>query len=182
MSWRSWTKHVVLCCLLNSTHPAQADIDVSEYQTSRAVQSERERRALQQHFEIERRQEVEREAARRGAEERRLAEEQARQAARPWPERLTDARCTRCHTDQNYQRASHALPGWWLVILRMRYFNQAELTWQEMWIISQHLTSAYPAEFSIVLFEWLAPLLLLPIMIVLAKWRRRYILNSTKET
>ncbi len=182
MTGRSWIKSVVLCVLLSSAYPAQADIDVAEYQTSRSVQSEDERRALQQNFETERRREAEREAALRAAAERELADAQARQAARPWPERLTQARCTHCHADQNYLRIRHALPGWWLVILRMRYFNRAELTWPEMWIISQHLTTTHPADSWIVLLEWLVPLLPFSTLIVLVKWRRRCFLNSTKES
>ncbi len=167
MTGRSWIKSVVLCVLLSSAYPAQADIDVAEYQTSRSVQSEDERRALQQNFETERRREAEREAALRAAAERELADAQARQAARPWPERLTQARCTHCHADQNYLRIRHALPGWWLVILRMRYFNRAELSWQDMWVISKYLATTYPAELPILLFEWIAPLLLLSALLVL---------------
>lgn len=90
---------------------ANADIDVTEYQTTRSVKTERERELLQERFELERQLEISRQADEQVREQLRIEEEQGRQAARPWPVRLTEAKCSKCHTDQNYQRAAHTIPG-----------------------------------------------------------------------
>lgn len=147
---------IIHCLLLGlpPTAPSWADVDVSEYQTRQSVRSEREREALQAAFERQRRAEAAREQRVQEQESRRLAEEQARREARPYPVKLTEARCTLCHAAQNYEYSAHAWPGWAVVVLRMRLFNLAPLDWTEMWVISRHLSQTYPADTALALLEW----------------------------
>jgi hypothetical protein len=150
-------------------------VDVSEYSATGAVRSERERARLQREF--EQRQAEEEERSRQAAAEaaRRLAEEEARRAARPWPVRLTEARCTLCHAAANYEGAAHALPGWIAVLLRMRYFNLAPLDWEETWVIGRHLSETRPADGLTELLEWSAAAALLagPVLLLFLNTRRR---------
>lgn len=173
MTWSRW--RLLLCLLLAFTHaaPSWADVDVSEYQTRQSVRSNKERKTLQADFERQRREETERERAIRELESRRLAEEQARREARPYPVKLTEARCTLCHTAGNFENTGHAWPGWVAVVLRMKYFNQAPLAWNDMWIISHHLSRTRPADAASAAIEW-GSLVLVPIFIAgTIAWRRR---------
>ena len=52
---------------------------------------------------------------------------------------VTEQRCLLCHPATNYTRNSHALPGWWAATLRMKYVNNAPVTWAELRIIVPHL-------------------------------------------
>lgn len=178
-----WACAVVLITLCGSYRQANADIDVTEYLTTRSVKTERERKQLQEHFEAERQQELLRHKEEQIRERLRLVDEQARLAARPWPVRLTEAKCSKCHTDQNYQRAAHALPGWWSVVLRMRYFNQAELSWSDMTTIVQHLSETYPANSNTALMEWGMLMLSLFLAAIGGTWAiRRNRTSPLKET
>ena len=178
-----WWRVLVLISLFGSHPLARADIDVTEYQTARSVKTERERQQLQERFESERQQEMARQAEAQARERHRFEEAQARLAARPWPERLTEAKCSKCHTDQNYQRAAHALPGWWGVVLRMRLFNQAELSWSDMTTIVPHLSDAYPASASSAAMEWGMLLLSLLLAAIGIAWViRRNRTSPSKET
>ncbi len=47
--------------------------------------------------------------------------------ARPYPERLVEARCTRCYGPENYLSESHTWIGWQAVALRMQWLNDANL-------------------------------------------------------
>lgn len=136
----------------------RADVDVSEYQTRDVVRSEAERRKLRTEFEQERQAERLREQAQAQEEEARQAAEAASLSTRPWPERLTEERCTVCHPATNYALAGHAWPGWLVVTLRMRFFNEAPLTWPEQWTIVAHLTETYPADTETIGYEWGATL------------------------
>jgi hypothetical protein len=178
-----WACSVVLITLCGGNQQANADIDVTEYQTTRSVKTERERKLLRERFEAERQQEMSRQAEEQARERLRVEEEQARLAARPLPVRLTEAKCNKCHTDQNYQRAAHTLPGWWSVVLRMRYFNQAELSWSDKTIIVQHLSETYPADSNAVFIEWSMLMLGLLLTAIAGTWIiRRNRTSPLKET
>lgn len=133
---------------------AHADIDLSEYQTSQAVRSTAEQEVLQRDFARQRQAEHERQTQERAAELRRLAEEQARLAARPWSEQLTEARCATCHATSSYESVNHVLPGWFVVILRMRLLNGAPIAWEEMLVISQYLVTRRSTGPVIAFVEW----------------------------
>lgn len=146
----------LLVVLVGISPGTQADVDVSEYRASGAVRTQRESARLQREFE-QRRADEEAKARQAEAEAaRRFAEAEARRAARPWPVRLTEARCTPCHAAANYEETRHALPGWIAVLLRMRYFNQAPLDWQESWVIGRHLSETRPDDGPGALLEWSA--------------------------
>ncbi len=148
-------------------------MDVSEYQATGAVRSRQETERLQKEFEQQRALEEERARQAEAEAARQLAEEAARRAARPWPVRLTEARCTLCHSATNYETSSHTLPGWIAVILRMRYFNMAPLEWEETWIIGRHLSKARPPDASTALFEWGATGTLIAAPFLLYYWATR---------
>lgn len=157
--------------------PAWADVDVSEYQTRAVPGSEKEQARLKARIEEEARLEAER--ARREAEEetRRIAAERARLEARPYPVRLTERRCTLCHTPDNYSRSGHTWLGWQMVVLRMQYLNHCPLEPGERGVIVAHLSATQPAPLGEALMEWGACLMavLIPVALGAAAWawRRR---------
>ncbi len=153
-----------------------ADVDVADYGTPGAVSSEDERRRLRAEFERQRRIEAERqrelhEEARRHAEARRAA-----LAARPYPLRLTEARCTDCHPETVYLQSSHTALGWALVGARMKWLNGAGLAPEEVAVIATHLAENRPASGARTALEYGLALgvLILPLAGVgLWQWLRR---------
>ncbi|MCX8018121.1 MAG: hypothetical protein N2690_09525 [Rhodocyclaceae bacterium] len=144
MKGRRWQDGVLVLFLLFAP-PAWADIDPADYQTPRALRSEAERRQLQAKLADERAAEERRQREQALAEQQRRAEAAARLAARPWPERLTETHCTRCHAATHYTATGHTRAVWWLVVLRMRVLNQAPLGWQDMAVITAYLAAVRPA-------------------------------------
>lgn len=136
-----------LACLLIFLAPlcSQADIDDREYEFKKSVRSAAERKRLENEFKAAQQAEagLERQAAEQEA--RRLAVEKAAYEALPYPLRLTQARCTTCHTEDNYINQQHNRLGWELVILRMQLLNDAELYAGERGIIADHLAQISPA-------------------------------------
>ena len=106
---------------------ARADVDVSEYESKSALSSLRDQRRIQREIAQEQAAELWRadEAAKRQARQR--TEEESARAARPYGERLLEARCTVCHGAENYRGTRHGTLGWWLVVLRIRHMNGAYL-------------------------------------------------------
>jgi hypothetical protein len=121
-----------------------ADIDESEYEFKKTVRSAAERKRLASEFLAA--QQAEAEMARQEAarEVLRLAAEKAAWDALPYPVRLTQTRCTSCHSEDNYLEQRHNRVGWELVILRMQYLNDAELQDGEGGVIASHLAANYP--------------------------------------
>ncbi|MBL8485682.1 MAG: hypothetical protein JNK22_01075 [Rhodocyclaceae bacterium] len=181
MSRRAAGTAIALALLIASA--ARADVDPSEYGTRSSLRSEAERQRLQRELSRERAVEAGRDAERRAEAAGRLAAEQARLEGRPWPVRLTEARCTACHPATNYSLADHALPGWWMVALRMRFMNDAPVTWGEMRIIARHLAETYPARRETALIEWgLAGGALAAGTWLTLRRRRRAMQSSDKES
>ncbi|AGA32631.1 hypothetical protein TVNIR_0944 [Thioalkalivibrio nitratireducens DSM 14787] len=122
--------------------------------------------------ERERRQEA---VQRQIEEARRRAEEQARQeaearrqreaelAARPYPVRLTEARCLGCHRMDDLLERPRTRLGWELVALRMQRFNGAHLEPGDRAVIAAHLARTYPAPIYRRVVE---PLILIAILLV----------------
>lgn len=175
-TWRALVAIFLLAC----TH-ARADVDVSEYQTRQAVRSETEARRLRAILDREEEAAAQRARLAQDTEAQRLAAEGARLAARPWPQRLTEERCTLCHSASNYATGGHTLPGWWAVILRMRYINQAPVTWGDHWTIALHLAENHPADAETVAYEWGTPLAGL-LCVVWLGFHLRKSSNNRKET
>lgn len=158
---------------------AVADVDPSTYATGPTIQDPREQARLRE--ELAQQLAAERQRAEQRAERERRAKAlaAAAAAARPWPERLTEARCTLCHGAGSYRDQRHDWLGWQLVVWRMRWFNDAPVTSAEQAVIVDHLASAYPlgpGEGNQQAFAWfLGGLVLtgLPLFGVWS-WRRRY--------
>lgn len=174
-SWRRWAFriHVLAAIGFAWAGAALADIDDSAYDTSSQRVSAAKRRAMEADFARERQHEAERERLVREADARAEAERQAALAARPYPVRLLEQRCTACHAAGHYMEQSHTLPGWWFVVLRMKYLNQAELDGAEMSLLATHLTRIRPAVGTEAALEYSA----LPILLTLPfaagwGWRR----------
>lgn len=161
-------------CLILSD-PAFADIDVAEYQLQRSVRSETERRRLQAEFERRREAAAQEENRVQEALAQAQAEEAARRAARPYPVRLTEARCTRCHVPAHYTTKAYGMPGWAAVVLRMRLLNDADdLAWEEMSVIIGHLARTHPATAIRHMMEWITVGLLLVLPLWLRAWLRSH--------
>jgi hypothetical protein len=156
-----------LVCMLACLAPlcGHADIDDREYEFKKSVRSAAERKRLEIEFRAA--QQAEAELARQEAaqEARRLAAAKAAYEALPYPVRLTQARCTTCHTEDNYINQRHNRVGWELVILRMQLLNEAVLAAGERGLIADHLAQTRPATGHDALLESLQQLvtLLLPV-------------------
>lgn len=163
-----------LVCVLACLAPlgGHADIDESEYEIKKSVRSATERKRLEIEFQAA--QQAEAELARQEAaqETRRLATEMAAREALPFPVRLTQARCTTCHSEDNYIQQRHNRIAWELVILRMQVLNGAELDGGERGIIADHLAQIRSATGHDALLESLQQLatLLLPAVLWLG-WK-----------
>lgn len=140
---------------------ARADVDVSEYDPRASVSDRQSQQRYLRQIEIDKQAEAVREAERLLEEQRAEAERRRIEAARPWPERLTEQRCTLCHSAFNYTRNAHALPGWWTVALRMKLVNKAPVSWGELQIIVPHLAARHPAARIDHWVEWALALLFL---------------------
>lgn len=125
--------------------PAMADIDPAEYQLQSSVRNDKERERLQADFEVDRQKEASLQRREEQAAAQQQAAEKAALEALPYPVRLTQTRCTLCHTTLNYANQRHNRVGWELVMLRMQYLNEAPLGVGERSVIAAHLAEAYPA-------------------------------------
>jgi hypothetical protein len=127
------------------SQPAGADIDNSAYDAGGAVRDPRERTRLERQL----RQDVEADRRRAAAEAKRVEhlrqEAIAQNAARPYPERLTEQHCTLCHTAENYTAKRHTWLGWRLVVARMVWLNDAPIAFDAQGIIANHLAETYVA-------------------------------------
>lgn len=169
-------RHVrhLLVCLLVCLAPlcSQADIDDREYEFKKSVRSAAERKRLENEFKAAQQAESESERQSAAQDARRLAAAIAAYEALPYPLRLTQARCTSCHTEDNYINQRHNRLGWELVILRMQLLNDAELGAGERGIIADHLALISSATGHDALLESLQQLaaLLLPAVLWLG-WK-----------
>ena len=150
----------MLLCLLSclAPRPGLADIDPAEYELKTAVRSEKERKRLEAEFEVDRKKAVERQRQEDEREASRRAAEQAAWEALPYPQRLTRTRCSVCHLADNYANQRHNRIGWELVTLRMQYLNEAPLGAGERSQIAAYLADAYPASGSAACVEALQQL------------------------
>jgi hypothetical protein len=177
-SWNATARLAALAALALFAVEPRADVDLSVYESETALRDPGEQARYLQQIERERVDEARREAQRL-AEEARAAEERRRvESQRPWPERLTEQRCTLCHAATNYTANAHSWIGWWAVMLRMKYMNAAPLGWEEMPPIVAHLSEQHPAGTTDAVLEWAAFAggLLAPVALTAGAiwhWRRR---------
>jgi len=127
-----------------------ADIDPAEYERNTSIISFGVERERLKEAEVER----ERERLEAEAEARRQVEEKARLEARPYPAKLLEARCTGCHAATHYENKNHAWLGWWLVVLRMEYFNELTFNPGERSVIVAHLNKTRPGDGQAILTEY----------------------------
>lgn len=154
---------------------AWADIDISEYETKSSLKNPRTQKRYLDQIATEKAEEARREADLLAAEKQAEAARRMADEARPWPERLTEMRCTACHVAGHYTQNGHTLLGWWLVVLRMKEVNKVDLDWNEATLIVAHLSNLHPATLGDAMLEWGALLLGvgLPIAGVAYSRRRR---------
>lgn len=158
---------LVAAALFAVTGISRADIDVSEYEIKKTIPSEKERSRIRQDVEAQKKAEEERARIQAQTEARERAERAIDR--RPYPVRLTEARCTECHTADNYLQNTHTRLGWELVVLRMRWLNGAKLGSGEHSVIVFHLSETRPAtgldavlEAALMILAVVAPLAVMP--------------------
>lgn len=144
----------VLTVLLLVSASAGADIDVSEYEFKASLRDRKAREAQLRRIADDQAAEARHAAAAAAAAERQARERQQAEAARPWPERLTEQRCTSCHSAANYTRRAHTVLGWWVVALRMREINGAQAGLAELAVIVPFLAEKHPAGGLAAGLEW----------------------------
>lgn len=151
-----------------------ADIDVAEYETKGAVTSELTRLRLQDEFARQREAEARRARDLEAAMRQREAQRQAALAARPYPLRLEEMRCTGCHAAGTYRGDTHTALGWLLVVLRMRHLHDAPLTTGEIPVLVAQLGSRRPASAARTALEYGAALGVVGLpWLVYRAWRRQ---------
>lgn len=152
--------------------PVRAEMDAAEYQSGsrRLTEAERAQEAANQREAREReaRAEAAREAA--AAEARRAAE--ARAAMRPPGERLVEARCAVCHGKDAIAAKCRGWLGWWVIVLRMEWFNGAHFDAGDRATIVTHLADSRRASAAAVALEWAAAMIALVPVVCLAAARR----------
>ncbi len=160
--------------MMSVSFPLHADIDESAYEAVGAVRSDEERRRMLANFARDIDAERQREAEEAAERERERAEALAREAARPYPERLTAQRCTLCHSPENYTSKHHTWLYWRLVVARMVWLNAAFIAPEEQTVIAGHLAAAYPARGEEIVSEYGLPILGLALLSGMVQVARRF--------
>lgn len=144
--------------------PLHADIDESAYEAVGAVRGEAQRQKMQAELAREITAEQQRAAEEAAAMEKIHAESVAREAARPYPERLTEQQCTLCHPAENYTSKHHTWLYWRLVVARMVWLNEAPVTPEAQTTIVAHLAKTYPARGEEIVTEYGLPAIMLALL------------------
>jgi hypothetical protein len=139
-----WLAGAVLLSALGGG-AAQAEPDAADYQVERTVPAGRAREQLEADIARDVEQEARRAQHEAAQQALQRAQADAEEARRPYPQRLLQARCTLCHSADNYLNRRHTLLGWHLVILRMRAFNRAPLALDEHAVLAAELARVRPA-------------------------------------
>ncbi|TXF09977.1 hypothetical protein FR698_16120 [Pelomicrobium methylotrophicum] len=95
--------------------------------------------------------------------------------SRPYPQRLTEERCGRCHGVERYAPTLRTRLGWEWTVTRMQLVNGAVLASGERPVIVGYLSETYGAPLAQAVAEWAALALLaaLPAAWWLVRQRRR---------
>lgn len=107
--------------------------------------TEEERKARREAIERDR---LAAEERRRAIEEAARAEREAREAeraSRPYPERLTEQRCTPCHSTADFKHQARTWTGWAFTVWRMRLAHGADLEPGEWRVITAYLAKTQGA-------------------------------------
>lgn len=139
--------HIVMPLLLSLlTHcGARAEMSGAEYVPDGVLATPAERQRAREHIEAERVAEAARATAREAEADAERARQIAAYARLPAGERLTAEHCGACHALDSLASIHHTLPGWHLVIARMRYWNGADIPYREARLIAAHLAARQPA-------------------------------------
>ncbi|MCC7218239.1 MAG: hypothetical protein IT517_15790 [Burkholderiales bacterium] len=145
-----------------------AEMDAAEYQSGsrRLTEAERAQEAARQREARER--EARAEAAREAAAAAARHAAEARRATRPPGERIFEAQCLGCHAEGAIAAHRHGWLGWWVVVLRMEWFNGAHFATGERSAIVAHLAASLPAAAFAVAREWTLALLAATVPLVVA--------------
>lgn len=167
--------------------PARADIDESAYEAGKSTYSERERQRLHEELADEVAAERQRADAEAAEQVRAQAEAAAREAARPYPERLAKRQCTVCHEASNFSTRRHTWIAWRIVVARMVWINGAAIDAESQGIITGYLADTYPAGPEERIVEYGLPAALLAFLALmvwagrrLLAWRRRTSLRDVQ--
>ncbi|GIX28692.1 MAG: hypothetical protein KatS3mg123_2573 [Burkholderiales bacterium] len=93
--------------------------------------------------------------------------------ARPYPQRLTEERCGRCHSVERYARTPRTRLGWEWTVARMQLVNGAVLAPDERPVIVRYLSETYGAPPARAAAEWAAIALIAALPAVWWLLRRR---------
>jgi cytochrome c5 len=110
-----------------------------------APKSEAERERLVREIEATRHREALEQAARDAAARAEAARQAGLRAQRPLGARLTEARCTSCHTLEVVEKVTQGPIGWRWTVERMRWWHGAALAANEAGAISEHLSRSQAA-------------------------------------
>jgi len=148
---------LALLFIVMAAGTVDADIDESAYEAGGALSSPREQRRMRERIAAEIEAEHRRAALQAEARERTRAEAAAREAARPYPERLTAQRCTGCHASDHFENQRHTWLGWRVVVARMVWLNGAPIEAREQSVIAGHLTATHPPDVETRILEYGLP-------------------------
>lgn len=144
---------------------ARAEMSGDDYASETVLRSEAERAEWHRGIESARRQEAETAERREREQAAALAERLAREdAARSPGERLVRQHCLACHAAGFIGAERRSSAGWWLVVLRMRAWNNAPIPFEAMPDLVTHLAATQPTTHT----HGLAATLLLTPVVVLA--------------
>lgn len=94
---------------------------------------------------------------------------------RPYPQRLTEERCGRCHSLERYTRTPRTRLGWEWTVARMQLVNGAALDPGERPVIVGYLSKTYGAPLAQAVAEWTVIALIAALPVVwwlVRRWRR----------
>ncbi len=143
-----------LLTALGAAPALHAEMCSGDYQSGarRVTKAEREKWEAAQRSERER--EAQAEAARLARKAALRQAEARRRASIPVGARLIEDRCTVCHSPDTLVHQRHGWLGWWTIVIRMEFFNGAQLAPGERGPIVEHLATHQAGSRGQVALEW----------------------------
>lgn len=150
-----------------------AEMSGDDYASESVIRSEAERAELRARIEAARQHEAEAALRREREQAAALAERLAREEATRSPgERLVLQHCTACHARDFLSTERRSRLGWWLIVLRMRGWNDAPIPAKAMPALVDHFATTQRATFTRIAIEF-SLLALLPLFALWWLRRRR---------